>query len=103
MPKAKEKKQVIQPLSDRVLIQEVKADTKTVAGIILPESMGDDQEMRRGKVVAVGPGRMVEGKLQPVAVKKGDEVLFKKWADKVKLDGEEYFLAGEHDLVATIS
>jgi len=102
MSKAQSKKESIQPLGDRVLLEEVKQDTKTLAGIILPDSLSDDQEMRRGKVIAVGPGRVVDGVLTPVSVKKGEEVIFKKWADKVRLDDKEYFLANEHDLMATI-
>lgn len=97
------KKAVITPLGDRVLIEEVRGDTKTASGIILPDSLADDMEMKRGTVIAVGPGRTHDGVHVAVAVKKGDEVLFKKWADKVKIDGREYYIAGEHDLVATIT
>ena len=103
MPKSNTKKPSVQPLSDRVLIQELKEDTKTLSGIILPDSLSNDEEMKKGKVMEVGPGRLVNGNNIPVAVKKGDKVLFKKWADKVKLDGEEYYLASEADLVAVIN
>ena len=82
MPKTNKEKVSIKPLADRVLIKEVKEDTKTLSGIILPDSLGGDEEMRRGKVMAVGPGRTVKGEIFPVSVKKGDEVLFKKWPDK---------------------
>jgi chaperonin GroES len=97
------KKAVITPLGDRVLIEEVRGDTKTMSGIILPDSLTEEMEMKRGVVVAVGPGRISDGERISVTVKKGDEVLFKKWADKIKLDGREYYIAGEHDLVATIT
>ncbi|MEY2640801.1 MAG: hypothetical protein RL150_194 [Candidatus Parcubacteria bacterium] len=103
MAKAVAKKPVLVPLGDRVLIQATKGNTKTAAGIILPEALADDMEMKRGTVVAVGPGRVVDGKLVAVSVKKGDDVIFKKWADKLTFEGEEYFIAGEHDLVATIN
>lgn len=103
MAKAAAKKPTILPLGDRVLIEASKGNTKTAAGIILPDSLSDDMEMKRGTVVAVGPGRVIDGKLVAVSVKKGDEVIFKKWADKLTFEGVEYYIAGEHDLVATIS
>ena len=54
MPKSNTKKPSVQPLSDRVLIQELKEDTKTLSGIILPDSLSNDEEMKKGKVVQIG-------------------------------------------------
>lgn len=100
---AKKSENLIMPLADRVLISAIKADTKTASGIILPDSIGGDDELLRGTVLAVGPGKVVDGKKQDMAVKAGDKVLFKKWVDKIKVAGEEYYLAVESDLVATIN
>jgi len=94
---------LIMPLADRVLISALKADKKTASGIILPDSMGGDDELLRGTVLAVGPGKIVDGKKQDMSIKKGDKVLFKKWVDKIKVEGEDYYLAVEGDLVATIN
>jgi chaperonin GroES len=96
-------KNLITPLADRVLITALKEDTKTASGIILPDSMGGDDEMLRGTVLAVGPGKKVNGKYDEMTVKEGDKVLFKKWVDKIKIEGTEYYLASEGDLVATIN
>jgi chaperonin GroES len=92
----------IQPLADRVLIKELKEDSKTVSGIILPNSLNNEEEMKKGRVIEVGSGKTVNGNIIPISVKKGDKVLFKKWADKIKFEGEEYYLANESDLVAII-
>jgi chaperonin GroES len=100
---ATKSKNLIIPLADRVLITEIKADKKTVSGIILPDSMAGDDELLRGTVLAVGPGKIVDGKKQDMHVKTGDKVLFKKWVDKIKVEGESYYLATEGDLVATIN
>ncbi|PIQ91882.1 MAG: co-chaperone GroES [Parcubacteria group bacterium CG11_big_fil_rev_8_21_14_0_20_39_22] len=91
------------PLGDRVLVLEEKQnkEKKTAAGIILPESVKEDQGARRGKVVAAGPGRHEEGKRVPVEVKEGDTVLF-SWGDTLKIDGEEYHLVSENNILAIV-
>lgn len=101
---------VITPLADRVLItlikeKEEKKNKKTAAGIILPDSVKEDEdEMLRGKIVEVGPGRTLSnGEIVPLSVKKNNQVLFKKWADKVFVNEEEYYIASESDLVAIIN
>lgn len=99
MPKTKSK--VIEPLYDKVLVEKVAAETKTASGIILPGSTKDDQNVKEGKVIAVGPGRFEDGKRIPVEVKKGDTILF-QWGDDIKVDGKEYILVSENNISAVI-
>jgi chaperonin GroES len=94
----------IQPLGDRILLKE-KTDAqekKTASGIIIPVTVHDDKGGKVGKVIAVGSGRYEDGKLIPVSVQAGDEVLF-QWGDKVKIDGEEYYIVKESELLAIIN
>lgn len=91
----------IQPLYDKVLIEQVAQETKTASGIILPGGVDKDQNMKEGKVVEVGPGRLDDGKRIPVEVKKGDIVLF-QWGEEIKVDGKEYFLVNENNISAII-
>ncbi len=100
---AKKIKLNIQPLGDRILIKENTdmKEKKTASGIIIPITVNDDKGSKAGKIVAVGAGRYEEGKLVPVSVKVGDEVLF-QWGDKVTIDGEEYYIVKESELLAVI-
>ena len=93
----------IKPLADRVLIKEdtENKEQKTASGIIIPSSAQEDKGGKRGKVVAVGVGRVEEGKLTPVLVKVGDNVLF-QWGDKIKVDEEEYYIVKESEILAII-
>lgn len=94
----------ITPLSDRVLIKELdekKGETKTKFGIIIPSTTNDDRSTKKGEVISTGPGRHEEGKIIPVAVKKGDIVLF-SWGDKVKIDDEEYFIVREPEIIGIV-
>lgn len=98
------KKSTIMPLGDRVLVKPIIEETaKTKSGIIIPETVSKEKP-EQGKVVAVGSGRVTdEGKRIPVSVKKGDIVLFAKYApDEVKIDGEEYFIISESSILAVI-
>jgi len=93
----------IKPLSDRIVIKE-HTDTKekkTASGIIIPVGVGQEKGSMRGNVVATGPGRMEEGKIVSVTVKIGDEVLF-QWGEKVKVDGEDYYIVREGEVLAII-
>jgi chaperonin GroES len=94
--------QTITPLGDRVLVEELKQEAKTASGIILPDSYKDDRGMKEGKVIAVGPGRIIDGEMIPVAVKKGDKVFF-QWGDELKIGGKEYHLVNESSIVAIIN
>ena len=91
------------PLHDRVVIQRVEEEEKTVGGIIIPDTA--KEKPMEGKVIAVGPGaRGEDGKLHPLDVKKGDRVLFGKWSGtEVKLDGEELIIMKESDLMGVIA
>lgn len=93
----------IKPLADRVLIKEdnESKEQKTASGIIIPISAQEDKGGKRGKVVAVGAGRIEEGKVIQVSVKVGDNVLF-QWGDKIKVDDEEYYIVKESEILAII-
>jgi chaperonin GroES len=87
------------PLGDRVLVEPAAAETKTKGGIIIPDTAGE--KPTRGKVIAVGPGaRAEDGRLLPLDVKKGDTVLYGKWSGtEVKMDGKEYVILKESDIL----
>ena len=94
----------IMPLGDKVLIKplsEEEMGIKSPAGIIIPDTV-DREKADRGKVIAVGAGRHNDsGKLIPMEVKEGQKVIF-QWGDKVELEGEEYYLVGESNILAII-
>lgn len=93
----------IKPLADRVVIEPITQEEKTKAGIILPDT-ADKEKPEQGKIVAVGPGKMMSnGKRKPLEVKKGDVVLFTKYGpSEVKIDKKEYLIAKEEDILAVI-
>ena len=93
----------IRPLFDRVLIALAKREKETLGGILLPETEKMDKGTK-GVVMAVGSGRVSEaGTVIPMTVKKGDTVIFSKYgAEDVKIDGTEYFLLREDQLLAII-
>lgn len=94
----------IQPLHDRVLIKELGEEEmfKTSAsGIIIPDS-GKDEGGKRGKVIAVGEGKVDDGARVPVSVKIGQIVLY-SWGDKIKVDGEEYVIVRESEIIAVLN
>ncbi len=91
----------ITPISDHILIEHLKEEKKK-GGIILPET-ADKERQEKGKVVAVGPGKFRDGKRVPLEVKKGDVVLFSKYGpNEIKVDGKEYLIAKEDDILAII-
>ena len=92
----------IQPLGERVLVELVKEDEVTKGGIIIPDSA--KEKPQEGKVIAVGTGKIDEnGKKVPFNVKEGDTVLMPKYGGtEVKLDGKEYQIVREDDLLAII-
>lgn len=99
---AKTKTASITPLGDRLLVKRLQADEKTKGGIILPDSA--KEKPREGTVIAVGPGKMLEdGKRAQLTVKANDRVLFSSYAgSEVKLDGEEYIILSEDEVLAII-
>jgi len=90
------------PLHDRVVVERIDAEAKTAGGIIIPDTV--KEKPQEGKVVAVGPGGRDEaGKLIPIDVKAGDRVLFGKWSGtEVKIDGVEYLIMKESDIMGVL-
>ncbi len=102
---ASAKKFPIKPLGDRVVIRplEKQGEKKLASGIILPEAAGKEQAMR-GEVVAVGAGKVEEGKLVAMTVKVGDKVICSNYGyDELKVDGEEYLILSESSILAVIN
>jgi chaperonin GroES len=102
---AKDKEVKIVPLGDRVLIRPFKEEEVKSVGkfkIILPESATKERS-DQGKILAVGEGKMVEGKIQPIRVKVGETVVFSKYGyDEVKQGDEELYLVREENILAII-
>lgn len=96
------KKIKIKPLADRVVLEPMAEEQKTRSGIVLPDTI-DKEKPEQAKVIAAGPGRFEDGKLVPMSVKKGDVVLFTKYGpSEVKVDGKEYLIAEEKDILAIL-
>ena len=92
----------IRPLADRVLVERVEAESKTAGGIVLPDTA--KEKPQRGKVVSVGAGKVLDdGTRKEMQVKKGDLVLFTSYAGTdIKVDGKEYLIMDESDIMAVI-
>ena len=90
------------PLHDRLLLEPLSAETKTKAGIIIPDTA--QEKPQQGKVVAVGAGKRLEdGRLIPMDVKVGDKVIYGKWSGtEVKLGGVEHVILKEEDLFGIV-
>lgn len=91
----------IKPLSNRVLIKQVAAETTTKSGIILPGQASEQPQI--AEVIAVGPGKVSHGNLVEMTVKPGDKVVFPKYkGSEIKLDGENYIIIEEDELLAVM-
>jgi len=92
----------LKPLADRVVVKVLESEEKTKGGIFLPDTA--KEKPQQAKVVAVGPGKVLEdGTRVSVEVKEGDIVLFAKYAGtEVKIDGTEYLVIGEKDILAVV-
>jgi chaperonin GroES len=92
----------LKPLYDRILATRLKSEEKTKGGIIIPESA--KEKPLEGKVMAVGDGKLLDdGSLRKLAVKKGDKILFGKYAGtEMKVDGDEVVILREDDVLAII-
>jgi chaperonin GroES len=92
----------VRPLHDRVLIKRVEEETKTAGGIVLPGAAAEKPS--RGNVIAAGRGKLLEnGDVRPLDVKEGDLVLFGKYSgSEVKVDGEDYIIMREDEIMAVI-
>ena len=99
-------KQRIEPIADRVLVKPLSNDDAEIrrpSGIIIPETV-DKERPQEGTVIAVGKGKYDDGRLHPLTVKAGDRVLFSKYGyDEVKVDGVEYFLLREDQILAILN
>lgn len=93
----------IEPLFDNVLIRPLEAESKTQSGIILPDTAKEKPQI--GVVKAVGKGKIdKDGKRIPVVVKAGNKVMYKKWGgNEVKVEGEEWTLVSQEDILAIVS
>ena len=89
------------PLGDRVVLKQVEAEETTKSGIVLP---GQAQEKpQQAEVIAVGPGGVVDGKEVKMEVEAGNKVIYSKYAGtEVKLDGEEYIIVKQNDILAIV-
>ena len=92
----------LKPLNDRVLVQRLESEEKTAGGLYIPDTA--KEKPSNGQVVAVGPGKIAEnGSRVAMAVKKGDEVLFNKYAGtEIKLDNVDHLVMREEDILAII-
>ncbi len=91
----------LKPLSDRVILKAVEAEETTKSGIILTSAAQEKPEV--AVVVAVGPGGMVDGKEVVMTVKEGDKVITSKYSGtEVKVDGEEYTIVRQNDILAVV-
>ena len=92
----------VKPLGDNVLVKRTEAETKTAGGIVLPDSA--KEKPKEGMVVALGHGRLTDdGNRAEFTVKKKDRVLFSSYAgNEIKVDGDDYLLISENDILAVI-
>lgn len=93
----------VKPLADRVLVEAAAAEETTKGGIIIPDTA--KEKPQRGKVVAVGSGRVAEdGKVTPLSVKAGDEILYGKYSGtELSYDGKDYLIMRESDIYAVLN
>ncbi len=91
----------MRPLSDRVVVKRINGEEKSAGGIIIPDSA--KEKPQEGKIVAVGPGRVEDGKTHKLDVKKGDKILFGKYAGtEIEIGGEEHIIMREDDILGVI-
>jgi chaperonin GroES len=92
----------VRPIGDKILVKRLEAMEVSKGGIVLPDSA--KEKPQEGKVVSLGEGRVTEeGKNAPFTVKKGDRVIFTSYAgSEVKIDGEEYLILSEDDIMAIV-
>ena len=90
------------PLNDKIIVQRLEAEEKTAGGIVLPDTARE--KPKQGKVLSVGDGKLLDnGRRAPFQVKEGDRVLFTSYAgNEVTVDGKEYLIMSEDDILAVI-
>lgn len=103
MAKASTSEPKVRPLHDRILVRRLQEDEKTAGGIIIPDTA--KEKPQRGEIVATGKGRVnTEGKVIPLEVRAGDKVLFGKYSGtELKLNGEEYLMMREEDILGILN
>jgi chaperonin GroES len=92
----------IKPLHDRIIVERIEEETKTAGGLIIPDTA--KEKPQQGKVIAVGKGKVTEdGKIIAMDVKEGDRILFGKYSGtEVKLDGKEFLIMREDDVLGIV-
>jgi chaperonin GroES len=91
----------LQPLGDHVIVQTLESEEKTASGIVIPDSA--QEKPTQGKVIAVGGGRMEDGKKIPLEVKVGDKVIYSKYGGTdIKIGQDEYLILSERDILAIV-
>jgi len=92
----------IRPLQDRLIVERIEGEEKTASGLFIPDNA--KEKPQQGKVVAVGKGKVREdGTLQPLDLKKGDKILFGKYSGtEIKIDGNEYLIMREDDVLGVL-
>jgi len=93
----------LKPLNNHVIVKAYSKEEITKSGIVLPDTM-DKEKPEQGEVIAIGPGKLTDsGQRAEMTVKTGDKVVFKKYSpDDIKIDGEEYLVINENDILAII-
>lgn len=95
---------MLKPLNNYVLLERMEEETKTAGGIIIPDNA--KEKPSRGRVIATGDGEFSDGARVPMTVKTGDVVLFAKWAssaNEVKIDGHDYVIIKENDILGILN
>lgn len=92
----------VSPLGDRVLVQAMEVEERTASGIVLPDTA--KEKPQQAKVIAVGTGRILDnGQKVPLEIQEGDTVIYSKFAGtEVKIDGQEYLILNERDILAKV-
>ena len=91
----------VKPLADRVVIEALEAEAKTAGGIIIPDNA--KEKPQQGKVMAVGPGKVEDGKKIEMEVKVGDVILYGKYSgSEIKLDDQEYLIMHQDDILGIL-
>lgn len=94
----------LKPLHNQVIIKSVKETEVTKSGLVLP-STAEKERPERGEVIAIGPGKLLEnGQRAPMSVTVGQQIVFKKYSpDEIKVDGEEFLVIRDEDIIAVIA
>ncbi len=93
----------LKPLSNNVIVKPLKKEEMTKSGIVLPDTLDKDRP-ERGEIIACGPGKISDnGQLIAMSLQVGNQVIFKKYSpDEIKIDGEDYLVLSESDIIAIV-